>query len=92
MLASECLLSLHQLAFMAVCLEHEAGTEQSSKLLYLTTNCDVRYGGKCQFAHGHHELQPVMRHPKYKTEVSSSGVVLAWMSLHPCCLVYATHA
>ena len=28
-----------------------------------------RYGGKCQFAHGSHELRPVQRHPKYKTEV-----------------------
>ena len=24
---------------------------------------------KCQFAHGRDELRPVMRHPKYKTEV-----------------------
>lgn len=28
-----------------------------------------RYGNKCQFAHGAHELRPVQRHPKYKTEV-----------------------
>jgi len=28
-----------------------------------------RYGSKCQFAHGEHELRPVMRHPKYKTEI-----------------------
>merc|ERR1712173_127587 len=28
-----------------------------------------RYGGKCQFAHGKHELRPVLRHPKYKTEI-----------------------
>lgn len=27
-----------------------------------------RYGHKCQFAHGGHELRPVLRHPKYKTE------------------------
>jgi len=28
-----------------------------------------RYGSKCQFAHGEHELRPVFRHPKYKTEI-----------------------
>jgi len=28
-----------------------------------------RYGAKCQFAHGKHELRPVLRHPKYKTEI-----------------------
>lgn len=27
-----------------------------------------RYGDKCQFAHGTHELRPLPRHPKYKTE------------------------
>jgi len=36
-----------------------------------------RYGHKCQFAHGEHELRPVLRHPKYKTETcktfSNSG-------------------
>lgn len=33
-----------------------------------------RYGSKCQFAHGAHELRPVMRHPKYKTEPCRSWV------------------
>jgi len=28
-----------------------------------------KYGTKCQFAHGKHELRPVIRHPKYKTEI-----------------------
>ncbi|CAI9096120.1 OLC1v1032199C1 [Oldenlandia corymbosa var. corymbosa] len=27
------------------------------------------YGDHCQFAHGIHELRPVIRHPRYKTEV-----------------------
>ena len=28
-----------------------------------------KYGDKCQFAHGEHELRVVPRHPKYKTEL-----------------------
>jgi hypothetical protein len=27
-----------------------------------------RYGARCQFAHGPHELRPIQRHPKYKTQ------------------------
>ena len=29
---------------------------------------DCKYGEKCQFAHGSHELRGLTRHPKYKTE------------------------
>ena len=28
-----------------------------------------KYGDKCQFAHGEHEIREVPRHPKYKTEL-----------------------
>lgn len=42
--------------------------------LYKTELCkhfmetgSCRYGTKCQFAHGEHELRGVLRHPKYKT-------------------------
>lgn len=35
---------------------------------FMETNT-CRYGVKCQFAHGRHELRAVMRHPKYKTEI-----------------------
>eukprot|EP01116_Phalansterium_solitarium_P005509 TRINITY_DN1721_c0_g1_i1.p1 TRINITY_DN1721_c0_g1~~TRINITY_DN1721_c0_g1_i1.p1 ORF type:complete len:332 (+),score=67.63 TRINITY_DN1721_c0_g1_i1:414-1409(+) len=49
--------------------------ELSKQSLYKTELCRsfsetgvCRYGHKCQFAHGHHELRPVLRHPKYKTE------------------------
>lgn len=27
-----------------------------------------RYGARCQFAHGNHELRAIHRHPKYKTQ------------------------
>ena len=32
-------------------------------------NGTCKYGEKCQFAHGYHELRSMMRHPKYKTEL-----------------------
>jgi len=50
--------------------------ELSRQNLYKTELCRsfvdtgfCRYGVKCQFAHGSHEIRPVIRHPKYKTEV-----------------------
>lgn len=38
---------------------------------YMESNI-CRYGSKCQFAHGHHELRSVQRHPKYKTDLCRS--------------------
>lgn len=32
-------------------------------------NGSCKYGDKCQFAHGSHELRTLARHPKYKTEL-----------------------
>ncbi len=32
-------------------------------------NGTCKYGEKCQFAHGYHELRSMMRHPKYKSEL-----------------------
>ncbi|KAM7367494.1 hypothetical protein PAMP_013786 [Pampus punctatissimus] len=32
-------------------------------------NGTCKYGDKCQFAHGKHELRSLSRHPKYKTEL-----------------------
>ncbi|KAI3854386.1 hypothetical protein MKX03_005506 [Papaver bracteatum] len=34
---------------------------------YQTGVC--QYGKHCRFAHGIHELRPVIRHPRYKTKV-----------------------
>ena len=31
-----------------------------------------RYGDKCQFAHGTHELRDIPRHPKYKTDLCNT--------------------
>jgi len=53
--------------------------ELSKQNLYKTELCRsfvdtgiCRYGHRCQFAHGEHELRPVLRHPKYKTETCRS--------------------
>lgn len=35
---------------------------------FVATGGFCRYGPKCQFAHGMHELRPVRRHPRYKTK------------------------
>jgi len=32
-------------------------------------SAQCKYGNKCQFAHGRQELRPVIRHPKYNTEI-----------------------
>lgn len=49
---------------------------QSSTSRYKTELCrpfeengKCKYGEKCQFAHGRHELRQMVRHPKYKTEL-----------------------
>ncbi|ORZ03696.1 hypothetical protein BCR43DRAFT_430227, partial [Syncephalastrum racemosum] len=44
--------------------------------LYKTEMCrnwtemgQCRYGKKCRFAHGQHEMRQVQRHVRYKTEI-----------------------
>uniref|UniRef100_F6YB59 C3H1-type domain-containing protein n=1 Tax=Ciona intestinalis TaxID=7719 RepID=F6YB59_CIOIN len=50
--------------------------QQSATSRYKTELCrpfeengKCKYGDKCQFAHGKHELRRMVRHPKYKTEL-----------------------
>ncbi|XP_065215350.1 mRNA decay activator protein ZFP36L1 isoform X2 [Planococcus citri] len=54
--------------------KHNSGG--SASLRYKTELCHpfeengvCKYGEKCQFAHGVHELRDLARHPKYKTEL-----------------------
>lgn len=54
---------------------HSAQQDAYSSQLYKTELCKsytdtgfCRYGLKCRFAHGAHELRPIVRHKKYKTE------------------------
>ncbi|KAK1295031.1 Zinc finger CCCH domain-containing protein 15 [Acorus calamus] len=57
----------------------EGGEEEEVEVyeqgMYKTELCnkweemgECPYGNKCQFAHGLHELRPVIRHPRYKTQ------------------------
>lgn len=52
------------------------GGGSSSTMRYKTELCRpfqengfCKYGDKCQFAHGEHDLRSLPRHPKYKTEL-----------------------
>ena len=54
----------------------EVQTQPSATSRYKTELCrpfeesgKCKYGDKCQFAHGKHELRHMVRHPKYKTEL-----------------------
>jgi len=58
--------------------------EISKQNLYKTELCRsfrdtgaCRYGHKCQFAHGEHELRALLRHPKYKTEICKTFATTA---------------
>ncbi|PWN41141.1 hypothetical protein IE81DRAFT_279053, partial [Ceraceosorus guamensis] len=52
---------------------------------------DCRYGNKCQFAHGPHELRPIERHAKV-TSVPDQAFVLIFLSTCPyakrCCFIH----
>ncbi|XP_076318634.1 mRNA decay activator protein ZFP36L2-like [Tachypleus tridentatus] len=54
----------------------QAKPNQTNSTRYKTELCrpfeengTCKYGDKCQFAHGMHELRTLARHPKYKTEL-----------------------
>lgn len=66
-------------------LQDASGQQQTATSRYKTELCrpfeesgKCKYGDKCQFAHGKHELRHMVRHPKYKTELCrtyhSSGI------------------
>lgn len=44
-----------------------------------------KYGDKCQFAHGIHELRPLVRHPKYKTELCRTFHAIGFCPYGPRC-------
>lgn len=44
-----------------------------------------KYGDKCQFAHGSHELRSLARHPKYKTELCRTFHTIGFCPYGPRC-------
>jgi len=44
-----------------------------------------KYGDKCQFAHGYHELRNLSRHPKYKTELCRTFHTIGFCPYGPRC-------
>lgn len=44
-----------------------------------------KYGDKCQFAHGYHELRNLVRHPKYKTELCRTFHTVGFCPYGPRC-------
>ncbi|XP_017540172.1 mRNA decay activator protein ZFP36L1b [Pygocentrus nattereri] len=67
-----------------------AGQVNSSR--YKTELCrpfeesgSCKYGDKCQFAHGQHELRSLSRHPKYKTELCRTFHTIGFCPYGPRC-------
>ncbi|KAJ8009320.1 hypothetical protein DPEC_G00087660 [Dallia pectoralis] len=48
-------------------------------------NGTCKYGDKCQFAHGLHELRSLSRHPKYKTELCRTFHTIGFCPYGPRC-------
>ncbi|XP_077567594.1 mRNA decay activator protein ZFP36L1b [Stigmatopora nigra] len=48
-------------------------------------NGSCKYGAKCQFAHGPHELRSLTRHPKYKTDLCRTFHTIGFCPYGPRC-------
>lgn len=68
------------------------GSSQVNSSRYKTELCrpfqessTCKYGDKCQFAHGMHELRSLSRHPKYKTELCRTFHSIGFCPYGPRC-------
>lgn len=68
------------------------GSSQVNSSRYKTELCRpfeengaCKYGDKCQFAHGMHELRSLSRHPKYKTELCRTFHSIGFCPYGPRC-------
>ncbi|XP_018558920.1 mRNA decay activator protein ZFP36L1b isoform X2 [Lates calcarifer] len=69
-----------------------SGSSQVNSSRYKTELCrpyeengTCKYGDKCQFAHGMHELRSLSRHPKYKTELCRTFHTIGFCPYGPRC-------
>ncbi|KAM4597670.1 mRNA decay activator protein ZFP36L1a [Polymixia lowei] len=69
-----------------------SGNSQVNSSRYKTELCRpfeengaCKYGDKCQFAHGIHELRSLSRHPKYKTELCRTFHTIGFCPYGPRC-------
>lgn len=72
--------------------EEERRRTSSNSSRYKTELCrpfeengTCKYGDKCQFAHGVHELRSLSRHPKYKTELCRTFHTIGFCPYGPRC-------
>lgn len=72
--------------------EEERRRSSSNSSRYKTELCrpfeengTCKYGDKCQFAHGVHELRSLSRHPKYKTELCRTFHTIGFCPYGPRC-------
>ncbi|KAM6220547.1 mRNA decay activator protein ZFP36L2 [Rhynchocyon petersi] len=72
--------------------QQKGGGSQINSTRYKTELCrpfeesgTCKYGEKCQFAHGFHELRSLTRHPKYKTELCRTFHTIGFCPYGPRC-------
>lgn len=72
--------------------QKQPGGGQVNSTRYKTELCrpfeesgTCKYGDKCQFAHGMHELRSLTRHPKYKTELCRTFHTIGFCPYGPRC-------
>ncbi|KAM8947056.1 mRNA decay activator protein ZFP36L2 [Pelodytes ibericus] len=72
--------------------QHNKAGAQINSTRYKTELCRpfeesgaCKYGEKCQFAHGFHELRSLTRHPKYKTELCRTFHTIGFCPYGPRC-------
>ncbi|KAM4694794.1 mRNA decay activator protein ZFP36L2 [Discoglossus pictus] len=73
-------------------LQQQKSGAQINSTRYKTELCrpfeesgSCKYGEKCQFAHGFHELRSLTRHPKYKTELCRTFHTIGFCPYGPRC-------